>query len=46
VLEKDLDAYKRLRDDGIQPRKIDGAANVEARATEKWQAESGILPDF
>jgi hypothetical protein len=46
VLDKDLDAYKRLRQDGIQPKKIDGAANVEARAQEKWQAESGILPDF
>lgn len=46
VLDKDLDAYKRLRQDGIQPKTIDGAANVEARATEKWQAESGILPDF
>ena len=46
VLDKDLDAYKRLRQDGIQPKTIDGAANVESRATEKWQAESGILPDF
>lgn len=46
VLDKDLDAYKRLRQDGIQPKTIDGAANVESRAQEKWQAESGILPDF
>lgn len=46
VLDKDLDAYKRLRQNGVQPGKIDGAANVEARAQETWQVESGILPDF
>ena len=46
VLEKDLAAYKRLRDDGVQPKNIDGSATVEARANEKWQVETGILPDF
>ena len=45
VLDKDLDAYKRLRQDGVQPRKIDGSANVEKRAEEKWQVETGILPN-
>lgn len=45
LLHKDLDAYKRLRNDGMQPKKIDGAADVEKRADEKWQVETGILPN-
>lgn len=45
VLHKDLDAYKRLRDEGLQPRKIDGAAQVERRAEEKWQVETGVIPN-
>jgi hypothetical protein len=44
VLDKDLDAYKRLRNDGLQPRKIDGAAEVEKRAETKAQVESGLIP--
>ena len=40
---KDMDAYKRLRQDGLQPRKIDGSANVEAKATEKYQVETGLV---
>ena len=45
VLDKDLDAYQRLRRNGVQPRKIVGAAKVEKRAEEKWQVETGILPN-
>lgn len=45
TLSKDLDAYKRLRKNNVQPKCIDGASRVEARAQEKWQVESGILPD-
>lgn len=41
---KDMPAYKRLRDEGLQPKRIDGAAEVEKRAKEKWQVETGILP--
>ena len=41
---KDTPAYKRLRANGLQPKKIDGAANVEKRAQEGWQVETGILP--
>jgi len=41
---KDMPAYKRLRKDGLQPKKIDGAAEVEKRAQEGWQVETGILP--
>lgn len=40
---KDMPAYKRLRADGLQPRKIDGAAEVEKKAQEKWQVETGIV---
>ena len=45
VLHKDLDAYHRLRQDGQQPKSIDGAAIVEKRAEENWQVATGILPD-
>ena len=41
---KDMPAYKRLRDEGLQPKRVDGAAEVEKRAKEKWQVETGILP--
>ena len=30
--DKDMPAYKRLRQNGLQPRGIDGAAALEARA--------------
>jgi hypothetical protein len=43
---KDMPAYKRLRANGLQPKKIDGAAEVEKKAKESWQVETGILPDF
>lgn len=42
VLEKDLDAYKRLRQEGLQPQAIDGSAVVEKRAEHKWQVETGL----
>ena len=45
VLDKDLDAYHRLRLNGQQPKAIDGAAIVEKRADENWQVATGILPD-
>ena len=45
VLHKDLDAYHRLRQDGQQPKRIDGAALVEKRAEENWQVATGIVPD-
>jgi hypothetical protein len=44
-LDKDLDAYHRLRQNGQQPRHIDGAAVVEKRAEENWQVATGIVPD-
>jgi len=41
--DKDMPAYKRLRKNGIQPKSIDGAAKLEARATSKQQIETGRL---
>ena len=43
--KKDMPAYKRLRANGLQPKRIDGAAEVERRAQESWQVETGILPN-
>lgn len=40
---KDMPAYKRLRADGLQPQRIDGAAEVEKKAKESWQVETGIV---
>jgi hypothetical protein len=41
--KKDMPAYKRAN--GLQPKRIDGAAEVERRAQESWQVETGILPN-
>lgn len=38
--EKDMPAYKRLRKNGLQPKGIDGAAALEARATTAAEVES------
>ena len=40
---KDMDAYKRLRRDGLQPAHVDGAARIEREATDRSQVETGIL---
>jgi hypothetical protein len=40
---KDMDAYKRLRKDGLQPKRIDGSHEVEAKAVEKYQVETGLV---
>jgi hypothetical protein len=40
---KDMDAYKRLRRDGLQPKKIDGSHMVEAKAKESYQVETGLV---
>ena len=38
---KDMPAYKRLRDQGYQPKGIDGAAALERDATTRFEIESG-----
>lgn len=40
-LGKDLDAYQRLRRDGVQPHRIEGCAAVEKVATTRQMVEGG-----
>lgn len=37
--EKDIAAYKRLRKDGVQPKGINGSAEIETRAGERHEVE-------
>jgi len=39
--DADMAAYKRLRQDGVQPPAINGSAKLEARAEEKHEVNSG-----
>jgi len=41
--EKDLPAYKRLREDGLQPKSTKGAAEIEAQATTRFEVTSGQI---
>ncbi len=38
-LQKDRDAYRRLRENGVQPRMIDGSARAEAEANTTAEVE-------
>jgi len=38
---KDMPAYKRLVQDGLQPPRIDGCAELEAKASTRVEVESG-----
>lgn len=40
---RDMPAYKRLRQDGTQPKRIDGCAELEARAVDRQEIEMGHL---
>lgn len=40
--EKDMDAYSRLRQDGVQPRQIDGSAELEQKARDKVEIDYGL----
>jgi hypothetical protein len=40
--DKDMPAYKRLRQQGYQPRAIDGSAEVERKAVHDWQVNTGL----
>lgn len=44
-LGKDRDAFKRFRDAGIQPARIDGAADLERRAGSVIEVERNIVLD-
>lgn len=39
--QKDMPAYKALRAQGIQPRQIDGAHELTAKATDRFEVEIG-----
>jgi len=41
IHDKDAAAYKRLRQDGLQPKTVKGAASMEARANSRWEVETG-----
>lgn len=41
--QKDMPAYKRLRQNGLQPKSIDGSAEIEKKAKHEWQVETGII---
>ncbi len=44
-LSKDLDAYKRLRHNGLQPRSIDGSHRAEAEVTSQLDFTLGrVIP--
>lgn len=42
---RDHPAYKRLRDSGVQPRGIDGSAEMETRANDPLEVEMGKVMD-
>jgi hypothetical protein len=42
--DRDMPAYKRLVQSGVQPAQIDGCAHLEATATERHQIEGGVNP--
>lgn len=45
-LAADRDAYKRLRDSGLQPKGINGSATFERHADSQFEVETGYLfPD-
>lgn len=43
--DRDMPAYKRLRKNGLQPKGIDGCAELETRAHDKVEIEMGHLFD-
>lgn len=41
--QKDMPAYKELRQQGLQPPRIDGAARLAAKAETRFEIESGTI---
>lgn len=41
IMHRDVAAYKRLRKDGVQPKSVKGAAELEKRAASTWEVETG-----
>lgn len=42
-LGHDRDAYKRMRESGLQPERLQGAAEVESKAETRLEVERGVL---
>jgi hypothetical protein len=42
-MTKDMGAYKRLRDDNIQPPSVRGSAELESHAETKMEVEAGTV---
>ena len=42
-LEKDRDAYRRIRQNGEQPKHLKGSAELEAKANESFEIETGWI---
>jgi hypothetical protein len=40
-MHRDVAAYKRLRKDGLQPKSVRGAAELETRAGSAWEVNTG-----
>ncbi len=45
LLDKDREAYKRLRKQGEQPRHVQGSAHFERHASESFEIEMGMIID-
>ena len=44
--DKDMPAYKRIRQNGVQPKRIDNAAELETRANDQFEIEMGtVVPE-
>lgn len=41
--DKDMNAYKRMREHGIQPKNIGGSAEIEAQASTQWEVEHKMI---
>lgn len=41
--DQDMGAYKRIRDNGVQPPRIDDCAALEAHASDQFEVEMGKL---
>jgi len=42
-LSKDLEAYKRLRMNGLQPPRVDGSARLESEAVTPLEVQTGVV---
>jgi hypothetical protein len=46
TLDKDMSSYKALRQQGLQPKNVNGSAALARDASSRFEVESGqILPD-